>query len=503
MYVTKTNIPDSQEYSNDTHKDETQTTNTVSPITTSTLAIRTGLDAETRQLLDQHNHSPASEKGEEIRNRTTTASDAETSIPGNHSKALTSGLDEKPDHTQTDLIDTSSADLNDKIDPAQGLLLLGTDVSSADDSQEPPELRQPASLRDETALHDEKCASSNDSDNTIIADTTEVPIQDNSVIQDTPNTTSPRKGVLNLRQIGIKRHRPVDSSHPSAIGSPPGSPDTKKTARDQRTPLKNVIGNNENQQIHNKGTTHARNKNKSKGYQTNNSATKDKVSRPKNPKTSVSHTKPFSARGASAPTSTATTPASNIQEQRRDQFDTGTEGKYSIKRTVISGTIYYCCSYCDKKYDTLHGLNNHHEKTHPPVNCDVCNRSFSTPNSLIHHSYTHLEQSFQCDLCEKSFPFKSQLENHIPVHTQAVKHRCDKCGKTFIRTGEYNIHLRGHANIRIHCPVKGCDYETVDVRNLTSHKKSHTKRISVYCKICGEGFVYHEQRKRHMNKIHT
>ena len=70
-------------------------------------------------------------------------------------------------------------------------------------------------------------------------------------------------------------------------------------------------------------------------------------------------------------------------------------------------------------------------------------------------------------------------------------------------TGEYNIHMRGHSNIQIQCPVDGCDYETVDVQNLTSHKKSHTKKISVYCKICGEGFVYHEQRKRHMNQIHS
>ena len=95
------------------------------------------------------------------------------------------------------------------------------------------------------------------------------------------------------------------------------------------------------------------------------------------------------------------------------------------------------------------------------------------------------------------------MENHVSAHTQAVKHRCDKCGKQFVRTGEYNIHMRGHLKILIHCPIKGCDYETVDTRNLTSHKKSHTKRISVYCKICGEGFVYHEQRKRHMNQTHS
>ena len=170
---------------------------------------------------------------------------------------------------------------------------------------------------------------------------------------------------------------------------------------------------------------------------------------------------------------------------------------------TINGTTYYCCSYCKMKFDSLRGLNVHHEKKHPPVQCDVCNWMFTTPNSLIHHSYTHLEQSFNCEHCEKSFPFKSQLDSHTTVHTQTIKHKCEKCGKQFVRTGEFNIHMRGHSNILLKCPEKGCDYENTDRRNLNSHQKSHSKKISVFCKLCGEGFIYHEQRKRHMNQYHA
>ena len=108
-------------------------------------------------------------------------------------------------------MDSSNIDYNDKIDAAQGLLLLGTDVSSADDSQEPPE--HPPS----DGLHDETEAVDILSDTTIVLD----PIKTTT---NPPKVSSPRKGVLNLRQIGIKQHQPVDSSHPSAIGSPPGSP---------------------------------------------------------------------------------------------------------------------------------------------------------------------------------------------------------------------------------------------------------------------------------------
>ena len=488
---------------NSIHMDITETSNIVSPTATSskptTLPVHTGLDVETGSTMDQQNLPPVYLRDEThyipIGDQIITSLDAETTSSVNQLNIPTIDLHDETPHTLTDVMDLSNTDFNDKIDAAQGLLLLGTDVSSADDSQEPPELPLPAAITT-VGLHDETDARSIDSDKTI---TTEV-----STTTHSPNATSLRKGVLNLRQIGIKRHQPVDSSHPSAIGSPPGSPNTEKPVRTKQTPHRNSAGSKKDQQKNNnKPNSYARNKTKeTKGNK--NNATKDKVARLNTPQTSAPRTTSNKCRTKAstrwAPASTATTASAPTS---RDTPDNGTKGKYSIKRTVVSGTIYYCCSYCNKNYDTLHGLNNHHENTHPPVNCDVCNRVFSTPNSLIHHSYTHLEQSFHCDQCEKLFPFKSQMENHVSVHTQAVKHRCDKCGKEFVRTGEYNIHMRGHSNIRIHCPIDGCEYETVDVRNLTSHKKSHTKRISVYCKICGEGFVYHEQRKRHMKQTHS
>ena len=376
-----------------------------------------------------------------------------------HSPINNSGLCDETGHL-------SDTEFNDKIDAAQGLLLLGTDVSSADDSQDLPEPPEP---------------------------NLNLTIDSGSATKTPTPKPSPRKGVLNLRQIGIKRHQPVDSSDPSAIGSPSGSPSTELPKQNKPTSRKKKE-HNKTKRKNNKQNKPVKLKMRETGRK------KDKDNQSTLSTTKASVPKPVSVR---AKTSTRQTPISTTTPATvpHDQ-DESPDGKYSIKRTVVNGTIYYICSLCDRKYDTLHGLNNHHAKTHPPVNCDVCNRQFSTPNSLIHHSYTHLEQSFHCDQCDKSFPFRSQLENHVAAHTQEIKHTCEKCGKHFVRTGEYNIHMRGHSNIRIQCPVDGCDYETVDARNLTSHKKSHTKKISVYCKTCGKGFVYHEQRKRHMYREH-
>ena len=369
---------------------------------------------------------------------------------------------------------TANESIDDKINAAEGLLLLGTDVSSADDSQEVPD---PASVNapnidttevphTETDNHEDI---DNESDKTIITglhDETSEPVK------------SPKKGVLNFRQIGIKRHQPVDSSDPSAIGSPPGSPENVQNQNTHKKRRRNL-------------TTKPANPTKRKNRTSPKPTKKPRLTISKSSKHNEEQRKKRSV-----------TPSQPTASSSSLDAETENDRKYSIKRTVVNGTVYYHCSYCNKKYNTLHGLNNHHEETHPPVQCDVCNREFITPNSLIHHSYTHYEQSFTCDQCNKSFPFKSQLETHQAVHTQEIKYRCEKCGKGFVRIGEYNIHMKGHANIRLKCPEKGCDYNTVDIRNLNSHKKSHTKRKSVFCKICGEGFVYHEQRKRHM-KVHT
>ena len=195
----------------------------------------------------------------------------------------------------------------------------------------------------------------------------------------------------------------MDSSDPSAIGSPPGSPDN---GHNQHSHKKRCINSTA-------GSSNAIKKNKRKKKPSTKSVirTKPTTSTPK-----PSKPKEDQRKNRSTKQSQQTVASSSLSEETDDNR------KYSIKCIVVNGITYYHCSYCSKKYDTLHGLNNHHEETHPPVLCDVCNREFSMPNSLIHHSYTHYEHSFNCDQCNKSFPFKSQLETHQVIHTQTIKH---------------------------------------------------------------------------------
>ena len=67
-----------------------------------------------------------------------------------------------------------------------------------------------------------------------------------------------------------------------------------------------------------------------------------------------------------------------------------TTNKYKIKRTKQNGMTYYHCGYYVKVFDSLQHLNNYHKRNHDPVTCDVCNKDFATPNTLIWHAYGHL-----------------------------------------------------------------------------------------------------------------
>ena len=86
--------------------------------------------------------------------------------------------------------------------------------------------------------------------------------------------------------------------------------------------------------------------------------------------------------------------------------------KYKIRKLKIDKVQYYSCLYCNKHFESIHYLNNHHRRSHPLVSCGVCNKMYDTLNSLIRHSYMHLSGNYQCDKCPELFHFKSELESH-------------------------------------------------------------------------------------------
>ena len=171
--------------------------------------------------------------------------------------------------------------------------------------------------------------------------------------------------------------------------------------------------------------------------------------------------------------------------------------KYKIKKIQIDKVCYYSCLHCNKHFESLQYLNKHHRQNHPPVSCDVCSRTYDTPNSLIRHSYTHLSGNHQCNQCQESFHFKSKLESHKNIHSNR-RFQCNKCDRSFIRNSDLNAHLDTHGK-KWKCSFKGCTKECADKRYLSTHMKTHSNELKYQCRMCNSRFHFYEQRKRHEN----
>ena len=171
----------------------------------------------------------------------------------------------------------------------------------------------------------------------------------------------------------------------------------------------------------------------------------------------------------------------------------------SIRRSKDPRT--FKCSKCDTRTSSLKQLNAHFIDTHRQVNCDICGKGFNTPGSLRKHRYTHVEEDsqYKCRSCDRMFPFESQLKSHRHMHRRSRNCICAaaNCDKSFKHPGDLAAHAKSHGK-----PHKcaHCNYENMDMRNLKSHQRTHSRVATFKCKLCGECFVHSNQLLRHRPK---
>ena len=171
--------------------------------------------------------------------------------------------------------------------------------------------------------------------------------------------------------------------------------------------------------------------------------------------------------------------------------------EYKLKRKYRRPRKFPCAK-CGKCFSTQKEANCHFKDTHPPVKCDFCDRFFSCPASMLKHRYSHFETMMECETCGKGFQFQSQLKEHLCTHQTIGDWVCFKpqCGKRFKQESELDAHLFKHRTTKQKCDQ--CAYENPDPRNLRAHKRKHSDIKSFICKICGQAFMWVEQRRRHL-----
>ena len=93
----------------------------------------------------------------------------------------------------------------------------------------------------------------------------------------------------------------------------------------------------------------------------------------------------------------------------------------------------YICNDCGKTYQNKHDLKSH-TKVHNWIDCDFCDKSFSTWEKINRHikSVYEYKRNHQCTSCGKSFLTARDLRIHIrTVHDGQKDYKCDTCGENF------------------------------------------------------------------------
>ena len=106
------------------------------------------------------------------------------------------------------------------------------------------------------------------------------------------------------------------------------------------------------------------------------------------------------------------------------------------------------------------------------VQCPQCEKTFHSSNYLkIHIKRIHdLVRDHMCDVCCKTFATPQDLNNHQIVHTGEKNFPCHICGQFIRGSQNLNVHLRvTHSNVKFKCPEPGCPVEAKNKDHLKDH----------------------------------
>ncbi|GAD96614.1 C2H2 transcription factor [Paecilomyces variotii No. 5] len=129
--------------------------------------------------------------------------------------------------------------------------------------------------------------------------------------------------------------------------------------------------------------------------------------------------------------------------------------------------------------------------------CHRPDEPFSQKSKLQGHFLTHSNfKSFRCSVCNKPFARQATLERHERSHRGEKPYKCRDCGKAFTDSSELKTHSRIHSGEKpFRCNYPGCNFQTGDSSNMSSHKLTHGERRHK-CHYLGY------QLKRHLRTTH-
>ena len=105
--------------------------------------------------------------------------------------------------------------------------------------------------------------------------------------------------------------------------------------------------------------------------------------------------------------------------------------EYKLKWKYVNTKRKFLCEKCRQNFGSQQEVNEHFRTTRPPVQCDICQKTFDTLAAMVKHKYHHYKYMYEGDHCRKGFHFESQLREHLRVHQAQGDWTCfrPKCGK--------------------------------------------------------------------------
>lgn len=161
---------------------------------------------------------------------------------------------------------------------------------------------------------------------------------------------------------------------------------------------------------------------------------------------------------------------------------------------------YRCRLMCKKQFFGLKGRIKHEVKCNAYIGCAVCERPFTTKESLFAHiKEAHGKIAFKCEICGTSFNNRINLRNH-----QRNMHKekeggfmCRRCRKHRSKTAhEANLHLYECNEIFTY----NCDQCDAQLRNfslLRAHKERFHEEPSYGCNFCNKKFKQKSSALKH------
>ena len=180
-------------------------------------------------------------------------------------------------------------------------------------------------------------------------------------------------------------------------------------------------------------------------------------------------------------------------------FSSNSRIKYHI--LTVHEKVPWKCNFCCRPFSSEGEKVSHEETYHSETKCKDCNMTFNKNSKAFwsHIKMEHFRVKYECDTCEKSFKTKGGLTQHLFCHSEQRIHQCDVCEANFKLKGRLTLHKRAvHEQIRVQCEL--CN-KSIQKININTHLKMvHSERVP--CDICGK-LLKKINMKEHKSIVHN